>query len=227
MGWLGRGTSIVRRRALRLFVDRGAVVDPTPWRELDEWGLDAPDRLGYAPAGGRLLARALRGERITSDHVFVDLGAGLGRVVVQAARRPFGRVIGVELAPELLSGARANVEAQLDDPQRAKVELVEGDAAAWPVPPDLSHVFFNTPFGGEPLRRVLDRLVASVREHPRRLLLIVANARAADAAVVRAHAPFRVVGELPGRGPNREADHTILLRLDPEDGGAGGEGDGR
>ena len=46
---------------------------------------------------------------IRPDDVFIDLGSGMGRMVLEAARYPFKRVIGVELVEQLHDLARANL----------------------------------------------------------------------------------------------------------------------
>ena len=43
--------------------------------------------------------------------VFLDLGAGKGRMLLAASRYPFRRVIGVELSDRLAAIARSNVAA--------------------------------------------------------------------------------------------------------------------
>ena len=72
-------------------------------------GVAASDRVYYVPpTGSRCIGRS-HGE-VDSDDVFIDLGSGKGRMVLAAAARyPFKRVIGVELAEQLHEVARANV----------------------------------------------------------------------------------------------------------------------
>src|SRR5579872_4680184 len=41
---------------------------------------------------------------------FVDIGSGMGRVVMLAARRPFKTIVGVEISPTLHEVARDNLE---------------------------------------------------------------------------------------------------------------------
>src|SRR3712207_1940229 len=77
----------------------------------DELGIDDPKYNRYEASAWRWVPRALRGRKVGPDDVFVDLGSGKGRVVLAAARFPFKRVIGVEIAESLNEVARANVEA--------------------------------------------------------------------------------------------------------------------
>src|SRR5436305_1530907 len=62
--------------------------------------LDSHDaeNICYAPVGWRQLRRALPPRLLTGEDVFVDLGSGMGRAVLEAAATyPVARVIGVEL----------------------------------------------------------------------------------------------------------------------------------
>lgn len=70
-----------------------------------ELGLDG-GRQGYLPAGWMSLRRILLPREVTDHDVFVDFGSGMGRVVLQAARYPFRKVIGVEISETLHSIAR-------------------------------------------------------------------------------------------------------------------------
>jgi SAM-dependent methyltransferase len=109
-----------------------------------------------AQAQALLDASPLPPERAT----FVDVGAGMGRVVLLAARRPFRAVIGVEISPALVEIARENL-ASVHDPQRVArdVKIVAADAAAYTFPRGDLVIFMYNPFRGP----VLDRVLANVR----------------------------------------------------------------
>jgi SAM-dependent methyltransferase len=90
---------------------------------------------------------------------FVDLGAGMGRVVLLAARRPFSGVIGVEISPALVEMARENL-AIVIDPQRVArdVKIVGADAASYAFPRGDLVIFLYNPFRAPVLGAVLDNL---------------------------------------------------------------------
>lgn len=90
---------------------------------------------------------------------FVDLGAGLGRVVLLAARRPFRAVIGVEISPALVEVARENLVAATD-PLRAvrDVRVVRADARRYAFPRGDLTVYLYNPFRRPVLEAVLRRL---------------------------------------------------------------------
>ena len=93
------------------------------------------------------------------DFVFVDLGAGKGRVLMLASR--FKRLIGVEFAFALVETARQNFKRF-----GCIAEVVHADAADYRFPDDNLVVYLYNPFGSEVLRPVLSSLrkIAAERE---------------------------------------------------------------
>ena len=114
-----------------------------------------------AQANALLDASPLAPERAT----FVDLGAGMGRVVLLAARRAFRAVIGVEISPALVEIARENL-ATVRDPRRVArdVKVVRADAASYAFPRGDLVVFMYNPFRSPVLRAVLANLRGTVEE---------------------------------------------------------------
>jgi SAM-dependent methyltransferase len=93
---------------------------------------------------------------------FVDLGAGMGRVVLLAARRPFRAVIGVEVSPALVEIARENLAAARDPLRVARdVKIVCADAAGYLFPRGDLVVYLYNPFRAPVLREVIDSLAAT------------------------------------------------------------------
>lgn len=104
--------------------------------------------------------------------VFVDIGSGLGRVVVMAATHPFRKVIGVEICKEFDAIARENVRKARQRLLCQDVELLCLDAREFSIPPDLSVVYFWSPFNEEILSTVFARLRRSLEESPREMTII-------------------------------------------------------
>ena len=93
---------------------------------------------------------------------FVDLGAGMGRVLLLAARRPFKTVIGVEISPALVEIARENLAAARDPLRVARdLRLVRADAGTYRFPPGDLVVYLYNPFAAPVLDAVLANLCAS------------------------------------------------------------------
>jgi cyclopropane fatty-acyl-phospholipid synthase-like methyltransferase len=85
-----------------------------------------------------VLPRALRYLGVSDRDTFVDFGCGKGRVVHQAARRPFRRVIGVEISPVLAEVARNGLAARRHQHRCGSVEIVVSDVTQYRVPDDLT-----------------------------------------------------------------------------------------
>jgi ubiquinone/menaquinone biosynthesis C-methylase UbiE len=86
----------------------------------------APDMDAFFATGHEVVATALDEGGVSPDRfeVAVEIGAGLGRICAALAPR-FDRVIGVDIAPQMIEQARALVS----DP---KVTFVLGDGATLP-----------------------------------------------------------------------------------------------
>lgn len=146
----------VLRRVLRMLLfDRR-------WKGDTEGALGAGDLPGdrrpYVPSSWLVLPAALRHRRPSGDDVFLDVGSGKGRVVLQAARYPFRRVIGVELSAELTAVARANVALNRKRHRARDIELVTADIVDYEIPEDVTTVFCFSPMYGEPFRALMTKL---------------------------------------------------------------------
>jgi SAM-dependent methyltransferase len=90
---------------------------------------------------------------------FVDLGAGMGRLVLLAARRAFRHVIGVEISPALVEIARDNLASSRDERRVARdVRIVCADAAEYHFPRGDLVVYLYNPFEAPILEGVLRNL---------------------------------------------------------------------
>ena len=81
------------------------------------------------------------------DATFVDLGSGMGRAVLLAARHPFRTIVGVEISPALHAVARDNLARVDRSSWRCRdVRLVCRDALDYRWPPGDLVVFLFNPF---------------------------------------------------------------------------------
>jgi len=152
-----------------------------PWlrytdRQFDRrYGVDTADVVGdYGPTHAGTFTRALRDVDVDYRRfAFIDFGCGKGKALLLAARRPFKRIIGVELAPELVDVARRNVAQYVKRSGGADVfELVCADAAEYRIPHDPAVFFFFNPFRAETMRPVLDNIRRSLEAAPREIYVI-------------------------------------------------------
>jgi SAM-dependent methyltransferase len=161
-------------------VDRRKGIETARVVELGALGLPTENRIGYTPSGWRNLPSALRHVPLDGDHVFLDLGSGKGRIVLQAAQRPFARVIGVEFSSELNAIAIANLEASRSKLTCQDVDLIEGDIATYRIPDDVTVVYAYNPVRGELFEKAMRALIASYDRNPRPMHLLYRYPREHD-----------------------------------------------
>src|SRR5437867_9744786 len=114
--------------------------------ELSKLGLSDANRRPYVPTDYRTFPAVLDSLNIRAGRdVFVDFGSGLGRAVILAARRPFRRVIGVELSAELNRTAQENLQNARRHLTCPDVELVTADATMYRIPPEVTVIYFFNP----------------------------------------------------------------------------------
>jgi SAM-dependent methyltransferase len=140
---------------------------------LSEEGYEDPERRSYAPTPWGLLGRMLPSREVSAEDMFLDLGCGMGRVLLEAAMTyPFSRVEGVELVPRLAATAR-DVLARNQERLRCETwNVVVSDVVDYSVPDDATVVFLYDPFAGSVFDAAIRQLEASLRRRPRRLRVV-------------------------------------------------------
>lgn len=94
---------------------------------------------------------------------FVDVGAGMGRVVLLASQKAFAMAVGIEVSPALAETARDNLvrwRRAHPDVLCKDLRITCKDALAFHFPPGDLVVYLFNPFGEATLERLLDRIVA-------------------------------------------------------------------
>lgn len=118
------------------------------------------DSLGYAPTPPYVIETVLDrlGVRY-SDYTFVDAGAGKGRVLLIAAKRPFIRVIGIEVDHDYVSACRANVDKYATSGLMAtSVSVISADAGLVELPITNMIIYMFAPFGLETFDRLFNNI---------------------------------------------------------------------
>ncbi len=112
---------------------------------------------------------------------FVDDGAGKGRAILLAAELPFRKVIGVELSEVLARIAQKNVARWSRTARpKAKIRVVQGDAAKfrWPRTPLL--VYLYNPFACSLVAQMAQNLAAAAASGSGLVDLLYVNPTCAD-----------------------------------------------
>jgi hypothetical protein len=106
-------------------------------------------------------------------YTFIDIGSGKSRTLLLASHYPFGAIVGVEFARELVSIARRNIKAYSSPAQKCQtLSVVEADAAAYTFPDVPLVVYFYNPFSKDVFDIVLGNLAASLARSPRDCFVI-------------------------------------------------------
>jgi hypothetical protein len=141
----------------------------------NDLGVENPEAMGYSALEYPYILWALQTIPFPpADVVFVDYGAGKGRVLAVAATRPFRKVIGIEISESLAGIARHNL-GSMKHRRAAHVEFHCFDAASFAVPDDANVFFFFNPFIGATLCEVIHHIHRSWCSHPRDLFVIFFN----------------------------------------------------
>jgi SAM-dependent methyltransferase len=113
------------------------------------------DLIGYIPSGVAPIVRAVFDVPITATDIFVDLGSGLGKVLVLVHLLTGAPAQGIELEPELIARARESS----DELSLLGLSFFAGDARGAHLE-DGTVFFLYLPFTGRALSAVLLRLRA-------------------------------------------------------------------
>lgn len=165
--------AIVRRFSEK-YHERSLGIHSMQQVEPHELGISNPDAHHYGPTEFRHFTTIFKKLPITYEqHVFLDYGSGMGRVLILAGQHPFKRVLGVEYAEQLHNIAVSNL-AKVRDRLRCKdIQPLVGDATTWPVPDDVSIIYLNNPFHGEIFAGALARMKESYDRAPRTMHVIL------------------------------------------------------
>lgn len=133
-----------------------------PWRLMREYGIGLrrrvkPDLAIFEPTPPEIVNHMLRLANVGPGDVLYDLGCGEGAIVVAAAEKYGVRAVGVDINPERIAKAQANVRRH---GVRDRVELRLQDAKQL----DISEATVVTMFlGADGNLRLVDRLRAQLR----------------------------------------------------------------
>lgn len=190
--------------------DRAYRIDTARVREIGTLDIDSPNAryaVRYQPSDSDVVTGILNRLSIRwGDFTFVDYGCGKGLVLLLASHYSLKRIVGVEFAPELVAIARENVRRYAaPGRKRFDIEVVQTDATQFEPPDGPLVCYFYNPFGEPVMRRVVERIEASLRRHPREIIVVYLNPRH-ETLFQASH--LWVVAE-------RGSDHVVLKSLIP------------
>jgi len=145
------------------------------------------------------------------DYSFIDIGAGMGRGLLIAARMPFREVIGVELHPDLAEIAQKNIDRwQETGRARCPMRIVCQDVTEFEFPQNPCVAYMFNPFGEAVLQLLTWHLETQFARRPAQLDLIYANDECADLLVENPRWARLWRGRVPLSAEDEAADKAIL-----------------
>ena len=146
-------------------------------------GEEQKDSEFYQPARPGHIRQALR--ELPADDLsefsLVDLGSGKGRTLFVAAEFPFRQIVGVEFSPFLHEQAARNIHRFRTRRAACKdIVALHKNAIDFAFPDGKLVLYMFNPFGRETMQEVLDHLVASLRQHPRHVIVVLLWPRCED-----------------------------------------------
>lgn len=106
---------------------------------------------------------------------FIDYGCGKGRALFVAEQCGFTKLIGVDIAKELIEDANANKLVYQPKNSESEITFIFNDATQYQVPHDACVFYFFNPFGEDILLQVINNIKESVKQHPRKVYCIYLN----------------------------------------------------
>ena len=165
--------------------DRRRGVETSRLVKLEDLGIDPAKRehasanasgIAYMPTPAWFARAVLQDMGLRyENYTFIDLGSGMGRVVLAAAEYPFRKVVGVELSQELHEIAERNIAKVSDDLRAGAIELICRDAAEYPFPDGNCVIYLFNPFREAVMRRVLANLERTDSAARREIYIIYYN----------------------------------------------------
>lgn len=131
----------------------------------------------YQPTEPQLFQEMMASVQVDyREFVFIDIGSGKGRVLLMAAEYPFRKIVGVELLSELHRVAEENIaEHKSETEQCSEIECIHSDATEFAFLPEPSIVYLFNPLPRAGLVQMLGKLRQSLKDAPRRVILIYHN----------------------------------------------------
>lgn len=106
---------------------------------------------------------------------FIDFGCGKGRALFVAEQCGFTKLIGVDIAQELITDAQANLLQYKPLNSSSEISFIFSDATTYSIPNTACVFYFFNPFGAAILKQVLQNIKDSVKKHPRKIRCLYLN----------------------------------------------------
>ncbi|MBL7936759.1 MAG: class I SAM-dependent methyltransferase [Bacteroidia bacterium] len=106
---------------------------------------------------------------------FIDYGCGKGRAIFVAEQCGFTKLVGVDIAKELIDDANQNKAIYKKKNPESRIDFLFEDATKYKIPDNASVFYFFNPFGEEVMQKVIENIKMSVKSNPRKIYCIYLN----------------------------------------------------
>jgi SAM-dependent methyltransferase len=106
---------------------------------------------------------------------FVDYGCGKGRALFVAEQCGFTKLIGVDIAKELIDDANTNKLVYQKKNNQSEFHFLFNDATTFQIPENSSVFYFFNPFGKDIMQKVIQNIKESLKQNPRKIYCIYLN----------------------------------------------------
>lgn len=106
---------------------------------------------------------------------FVDYGCGKGRALFVAEQCGFTKLIGVDIAKELIDDANANKLVYQKKNNQSQFHFLFNDATTFQIPENTRVFYFFNPFGKDIMQKVIQNIKESLKQNPRKIYCIYLN----------------------------------------------------
>lgn len=107
-----------------------------------------------------------------ADHVFVDYGAGKGRAMILASECGFSQIKGLEFSLSLYELTQKNIQKYIKKTGKNHFEILHIDVSTYKVKKEDNFFYFFHPFNEFILNKCLDNIHISLKEEPRKAVLV-------------------------------------------------------
>jgi len=138
-------------------------------------GTDISHATIYMPVSYDLLEMAFAHLPISQKKHFLDIGCGKGRALCVAGFEGYKKVTGIDFSAQLCSAANENITAVKENIASAEFTVIHCDASSYIIPSDVDCIFLFNPFDEFMMNKVVDHIIQSINNHPRKIDIIYVN----------------------------------------------------
>ena len=162
--------------------------------EIQQDGKDSYHFHRYEPTPYDVIERLFDAFTPEPNDVLVDYGCGLGRLNFYLENRFHLSSVGVEMVSDYYERAQENLSHY--NGKKDNISFVQAKAEEYIVSPEETVFYFFNPFSVAIFRRVINQILSSWQNHPRKLTLILYYPEDDTVFYLERHTSFRLIDEI-------------------------------